>query len=149
MLTCNLLFLSPISTGTSACVSLVWRQPNLAVLPVRSPVASRKGGSRPDKVRYITYSSARKALLAQSPENKGAGCRTEGVPGSTNKIAFFQKKKKKERGNAKMPATTTSVNKAHRGNASYKYWQTYFHGWPWSMMWNVVQVPVSGFTCGN
>lgn len=76
-------------------------------------MASRKGGSRPDKVRYITYSSARKALLAQSPENKGAGCRTEGVPGSTSKIAFTKK-----RGNAKMPESATSVDKAHRGDAS-------------------------------
>lgn len=59
-------------------------------------MAERKGGSRPDKVQPITYSSARKALLAPSPDNRGGlnvglvSLFCEGVPGSTNKT--FTKK---------------------------------------------------------
>lgn len=121
---------------------------------MRSPVAERKGGSRPDKVRPITY-SARKALLAPSPDNRGPNVGLvsplcEGVPGSTNKP--FTKKENIETHRflcADVVLEHPQLLPAHITEASYKYWQAYFHGWPWSMMWSTVQVSVSRLMCGS
>ncbi len=108
-------------------------------------MAEKKGGSRPDKVGPITYSSARKALLAPSPDNRGGlnvglvSLLCEGVPGSTNKAAFTKKKRKHwlvkpfSVWGWRLWASATSAETLNSSVASYKYWQIYFHEWPWSI----------------